>query len=325
MRVAIVGAGVAGLAVAWRLRKAGAPVVLFEKGSKPGGRVWTHSEDGFVWDAGATSIAPRGKAIEEVILNELSSEALVRIEKPIWVHDALRVSSGAVSHNSVGRYTYSTGIAEFANRLALGADIRFDSSIDEIGRAGESYLIAGEEFDQVVLALPLPLTSQLLWTLDEQRPMSNVSYRQCLSVMLGFGTAPPDIHYHALIDPEQSHPMTWLSIESEKSPDRAPEGKSAMVMQLSARFSKDNYDKSDDFIVATALAFTKHLYGDDFAHAEVGHVKRWKYSQPENLARFETVNQPGSKILVASDGLLGGRIEEAFECGYRVGELLLNA
>ena len=325
MRVAIVGAGVAGLAVAWRLRKAGLPVTIFEKGSKPGGRVWTHSQDGFTWDAGATSIAPRGKSIEDVILNELSVEGLVRIEKPIWVHEALRVHSGDISHNSVARYTYSTGIAEFANRLAVDTDIRFNASIDEIGRTGDSYLVGGEVFDHVVLALPLPLTSQLLWTLDEQRPMSNVSYRQCLSVMLGFSVAPPDIHYHAIIDPEQTHPMTWLSIESEKSPDRAPVGGSAMVMQLSARYSKDNYDKSDDFIVATALAFTKHLYGENFAHAEVGLVKRWKYSQPENLARFEAVNQPGSKILVSSDGLLGGRIEETFECGYRVGELLINA
>ena len=98
-----------------------------------------------------------------------------------------------------------------------------------------------------------------------------------------------------------------------------------MVMQLSPRFSKDNFEKSDEFIIATALAFTKHLYGVSFDHAEVAQVKRWKYSQPENLARFEAVNQPGSKILIASDGLLGGRVEEAFECGYRVGELLLNA
>lgn len=325
MKVAIVGAGVSGLAVAWRLRKAGVPVTLFEKASRPGGRVYSFTQDGFTWDAGATSIAPRGKAIEEVLLNELSVEGLVRIEKPIYVHDALRVASGEVTHNRSPRYTYSNGIAEFATRLAVDADIRYDTAVEEIGQAGDNYVVAGEEFDHLVLTLPLPLTSQLLWTIDEARPMSNVSYRQCVSIMLGFGTMPPILPYHAIIDPEHSHPMTWLSVETEKSSGRAPEGKSAMIMQLSPRFSKDNFDKSDDFLVATALAFTRHLYGDAFGHAEVGIVKRWKYSQPENLARFEAVNQPGSKILIASDGLLGGRIEEAFECGYRVGELLINA
>jgi predicted NAD/FAD-dependent oxidoreductase len=325
MRVAIVGAGVSGLAVAWRLRKAGLPVTIFEKASKPGGRVWTYSQDGFAWDAGATSIAPRGKAIEEILLNELSVEGLVRIEKPIYVHDALRVSSGEVSHNRSPRYTYVNGIDELTTRLAVDTNIHLNTSVDEITMTGETYVIAGQEFDHLVIALPLPIATQLLWTLDETRPTSNVSYRQCISIMLGFESAPDPLHYHAIIDPEHGHPMTWLSVESEKSPGRAPAGKSAMVMQLSPRFSKDNFDKSDEFLVATALAFTKHLYGAGFEHAEIGVVKRWKYSQPENLARFEAVNQPGSKILVASDGLLGGRIEEAFECGYRVGELLLNA
>lgn len=313
------------MAVAWRLRKAGIPVTLFEKTAKPGGRVATASQDGFTWDTGATSIAPRGKSIEEVLLNELSVEDLVRVEKPIWVHEALRVHAGEVSHNRVPRYTYSNGIAEFANRLAVDADIRFNTAVEEITAHPNAYRVAGEEFDYLVFALPLPLTSQLLWTLDENRPMSNVSYRQCLSVCLGFDSAPPTLPYHAIIDPEHGHPMTWLSIESEKSPGRAPNGGSSMVMQLSPRFSKDNYEKTDEFIVATALAFTKHLYGTGFDHARVSQVKRWKYSQPENLARFEAVNQPGSRLLVASDGLLGGRVEEAFECGYRVGELLLNA
>ena len=325
MRVAIVGAGVSGLAVAYRLHKAGFPATVFEKTGATGGRVATVSEGGFVWDTGATSIAPRGKSIEEVLLNEIAFDGLVRIEKPIWTHEALRVSSGEVSHNRSPRYTYENGIADFASRLAVDLNVRLNTQVEEITAVNGIYRILGEEFDHIVLALPLPQTVQLLWTLDENRPLSNVSYRQCLSVMLGFSTASPSLPYHALIDPEHGHPMTWLSVESEKSPLRAPEGKSAMVMQLSPQFSKDNFDKSDDFLTSTALAFTRHLYGDAFGLVEVAHVKRWKYSQPENLARFEAVNQPGSKILVASDGLLGGRIEEAFECGYRVGELLLNA
>ena len=325
MRVAIVGAGIAGLAVAYRLRKAEISSTIFEKSFKPGGRVNTYTKDGFIWDGGATSIAPRGKAIEAVMLRELPTEGLVQVAKPIWVHDALRVSSSEVSRNKSLRYTYENGIAEFAHRLAVGLDIRFETLVSEIETTSSGYRIAGEDFDQVVLAAPLPQTVQLLWTLDENRPVSNVSYRQCLSIMLGFAAAPKPLPYHAIIDPENAHPMTWLSVESEKSPGRAPEGKSAMVMQLSAQFSKDNYDKSDEFVIGTALSFAKHLYGNDFSHAEFSRVKRWKYSQPESLARFEAVNQPGSKILIASDGLLGGRVEEAFECGYRVGELILNA
>ncbi len=325
MKVAIVGAGVSGLAVAWRLEKAGIPATVFEKSSKVGGRASTTSADGFVWDDGATSIAPRGKAIEEVLLNEISTEDLVRVEKPIWVHDGLRVSAGSVFHNQTARYTYATGLAEFPNRLATPLNVKTFTEVDDITMNREGCVIDGDAFNYLVLALPLPLTAQLLWSLNESRPISNVTYRSCVSILLGFGNQLPETPYHAIVEPEQTHPMAWLSIESEKSPRRAPDGKTAMVMQFSARFSKDNFEKSDEFLIATALAFTKNLYGANFENAETSIVKRWKYSQPENLARFEAVNQPGSRVLVASDGLLGGRIEDAFECGYRVGEMLLNA
>ena len=131
MKVAIVGAGISGLAVAHRLQRAGVPTTLFEKSAVPGGRVATVSQDGFKWDTGATSIAPRGKSIEEVLLTEMPPEGLVRIEKPIYVHEALRISSGEISHSHAPRFTYSNGIAEFALRLGFGADIRFNSQVED--------------------------------------------------------------------------------------------------------------------------------------------------------------------------------------------------
>lgn len=323
MKVAIVGAGIAGLSVAWRLHKAGIEPTIFEKSNQVGGRASTTSLDGYVWDDGATSIAPRGKSIEEVLLQELSTEGLVRIEKPIWVHDALRPSAGSVFHNSTPRFTYETGIAELPSRLAANLNVKTGVSIDEIQTGAEGYFLGGEWFDRLVLAVPLPVASLLLWSLNEIRPISNVTYRSCISILLGYD-APIDTPYHALVDPEQVHPMAWLSLESQKSPHRAPDGKSAIVLQLGARFSKDNYEKSDEFLVGTAATFVRNLYGSKFEHPETSIVKRWKYSQPDNLARFEAVNLPGSKVLIASDALLGGRIEEAFECGYRVGELIVN-
>ena len=195
--------------------------------------------------------------------------------------------------------------------------------MDEIVEHENQFILNGEAYDKLVLAVPLPIAAMLLYSISENRPISNVTYRACISVMLGFSHEidPP---YHAVVSPEQTHPMGWLSIETEKSPHRAPAGNTAMVMQLSAQFSKNNMDKSDEFLVDTACAFTRVLYGPNFDAPLVAHVKRWKYSQPENLARFEAVNQPGSRLLISSDSLLGGRIEESFECGYRVGELIVN-
>ncbi len=64
-RVAVVGSGFGGLAVAIRLQTAGFQVTLFEARDKPGGRAYVYQDDGFTFDAGPTVItAPH--CIEEL-------------------------------------------------------------------------------------------------------------------------------------------------------------------------------------------------------------------------------------------------------------------
>src|SRR5690606_41477135 len=55
-RVAVVGSGFGGLAVAIRLQAMGLQTVLFEARYKPGGRAYVHEEQGFTFDAGPTVI-----------------------------------------------------------------------------------------------------------------------------------------------------------------------------------------------------------------------------------------------------------------------------
>jgi len=55
-RVAIIGSGFGGLAVAIRLQAAGFRTVIFEKRDEPGGRAYVYRDDGFTFDAGPTVI-----------------------------------------------------------------------------------------------------------------------------------------------------------------------------------------------------------------------------------------------------------------------------
>ena len=313
MRIGIVGAGICGLAAARTLHQLGHQAVVFEKSRAPGGRVWTYRKGEYVWDSGATSIAPRGKRIQDVLLKELSTEGLVPIQKPIYVHTGLRISPG--HPNGAPRYTYFKGNAELPLRLAEGLDIRLDSSVDSIERVGTGYKILEEEFDGLILTAPVPQTTLLLWSLGESRPMANVKYRPCLSIMLGFDAELPPTNYHAILDTDQVHPMTWLCLESVKSQGRAPAGGSTMVAQMSAGYSHNYYEREDEALVRAATGYVERLYGDKFQSPTVSKVKRWKYSQPESFASYEHVNPKGSRLLIASDGILGGHVEDAYEVG----------
>lgn len=52
-KIAVIGAGIAGLACAYVLKEAGCEVHVFEKESNTGGRMRSRTKDGFVWDIGA--------------------------------------------------------------------------------------------------------------------------------------------------------------------------------------------------------------------------------------------------------------------------------
>lgn len=262
-----------------------------------------------------------GLALEKTMLQDLPTDELVRVEKPIFTHSALRVGAGDVTRGKAPRYVYRSGLAQLGKYLAQGIDVRLQQPIETIERSGEGFAMAGEEFDALILTPPIPQSTALLWQLDERRPTANVTYRCCLSILLGYAK-PLETPYHAIIDVEQRHPLGWLSVETAKCPGRAPEGHTALVLQLSSAYSLEHYMAEDDFLCATAISFVTRLYGADWHEPEVRDVKRWKYSQPEGFSAMESVNRPGSRLVLAGDGLSGPRVERAYESGYEAARLL---
>lgn len=83
--VAVVGAGVAGLATAYRLQKAGRSVRVFEAGDRVGGRMRTYHRDGYVVDEGTETLAKHGYPSTWELVQELGVEVLpVRSAVGVW-------------------------------------------------------------------------------------------------------------------------------------------------------------------------------------------------------------------------------------------------
>lgn len=316
MRIGIIGAGISGLAAARTLRSLGNDVVIFEELNQVGGRIATEQLAPYIFDTGTTSFVPRGKSLENVMLHELNTAELIQVELPIYIHSFGRVSTGDLLKNADARYTYLSGNILLPKMLADGLQIRFQTRVEQLQRLpGNRYEVMDEEFDGVIVTLPIPYTRQLLATIGETRAFNNVRYRACISVMLGYDKPIGHLPYHALVDPEHRHPITWLSIESLKCPRRAPEGHTAMVAQLGPAYSVDHLDSTDEKILNETLAYIGRLYGNNFSNPIKYGMKRWQYSQPEITAQFENVNPPYKRVLIAGDSVIGGRTELAYESG----------
>ncbi len=323
MRVAVIGAGIAGLGAARKLSQAGAEVVVFEKSPGLGGRCATRRVGPYTFDSGATSIAPRGRALAPVMLVELDTTDLIKIEKPIWTMRFGRTAPGDATKMSMERFTYRQGITTLAKLLAEGLDVRLGAMVATLERDGEGFVVNEEKFDAVVLTMPSPQALPLLEKVAEERAIREVRYRSCLSVLLGYPT-PFDAPYHALVDPDQQHPVIWVSVESVKCPDRAPEGHSAFVAQFGADYSRTHYEDSDAEIAHEAKVAIDRLTGGKLGAPDVLQVKRWRFSQPEITTTFDRTNVPGSRLVIASDGVSGPRVELAFEAGIRAADSLIE-
>lgn len=71
MKIAVVGAGISGLATAHFLKRGGADVTVFEKNSMPGGTIGTRVVDGYLVETGPNSTSETNFVIDE-LLSDLS-------------------------------------------------------------------------------------------------------------------------------------------------------------------------------------------------------------------------------------------------------------
>lgn len=153
MRIAVIGAGLGGLAAGIRLQSQGHRAVLIDKLDKPGGRAYSFDQDGFTFDAGPTIItAPwmlqelfvcAGRRLEDYV-------DLVRLDPAYQV----RFEDGSIFRYSSDEGALEAEVHRFAPRDVAGYR-RFSALSDETFRRAMPLIDRPfHRFGSMVRALP---------------------------------------------------------------------------------------------------------------------------------------------------------------------------
>ncbi len=339
--IAIIGAGMSGLAAAHVLREAGYTVTLFEKSRGVGGRAATRKRAGFIYDHGAQYIKPGNPDSTAFITERFRAPDLIDIRKPVWTFNTQGlIQEGDPAQNAEPKWSYRSGITTLPKLMATQLSIHFETRIARTQQTPTGWQLftttnqdAGT-YDRLLITIPatqavsLIQDSQLSGNLQQEitTQLQEAQYSHLLSISLGYHTHLRLRPYYALVNIDKGHSISWLAWEHEKASERVPRGGSMLIAQMAPNYSLAHRENSASHLVHEATALTAALIAEKLPTPDFTDVQLWRYALPTHKANAEALNTltiPHG-LAFCGDAFVGGRVHLALEHGLHVGRQVVD-
>jgi renalase len=329
--VMVIGAGVAGLQCARRLKSAGADALVLDRSDKPGGRCATRTFEGAPADYGAVFV----HGDHPGFLAALQAVDGPRVEGwPMRVHGRGMPCQPDAFAPFETRFAFAEGVNVFPRALAEGLPIRFGSLVSSVAVEQDGISVAlasGEKLQarNLVLAMALEQSVPLLRMLEPAERMRGIlgvlemfASTPCLTVIAGYDANAPmpdwDIAY-----PEDEPALLLVSNESSKRPGGPGR---VLVFQASARWSRERLERPKEESSRELLEIAARYLGSWAGVPRWTHPHRWKYSRLDKaneLAGPVDMEIGTSRIGIIGDLFSpGGGLQAAWLSGDRLGDKL---
>lgn len=257
-RIAIVGGGLTGLTVAFRLQRAGHEVVLVEASSRLGGQLWTAREDGFIVELGAEGFVARSEVLPRLaadlgmsdpagagerdrgvrwttLLDQRATVSFrwdrreLRPLAPGEAAEALNFQVGREGRGA-GIRTFVGGMQSIADSLATAVRTRGEVRVEHAATAleveGDRVRLDGVSYDAVVLATSSAAAARALAPVIGESELARAETLSSVTVSLAYEAARVR---HALdgtgfVVGEPFEGFRACTFTSSKFGHRAPEG-----------------------------------------------------------------------------------------------------
>ncbi|MBC8050372.1 MAG: FAD-dependent oxidoreductase, partial [Chitinophagales bacterium] len=270
--IAVIGAGIAGLACARFLADNAVGVTVFEKSRGLGGRLATRRIGAFQFDHGAQYVTARSDGFRTYLDTCVATGAAAP-----WTPVA---QTRAAANWVVG----APGMSALARPLAGGLDVVHGAEITAIVRDGQVYALRASNearygmFDGVVVTAPAPQALALLALVDAAfNAIDQVRMSPCWSALVAFDCA-SGMDADVLREPSTS--IAWAARDCSK-PGR-PRGHETWVIHASPMWSREHLEMEKgeiaDLLAREFLALSPERLKPSPVYID---AHRWRYALVE--------------------------------------------
>ncbi len=327
MRVAVVGAGVAGLACARELQSRGCKVEVFEKSRGAGGRMptrWvgrTPAEGGF--DHGTQYFSADHPVFHKIVHAASAAGALMPWEGTVVDLAYTQVTPRPATSP---RWVGTPGMSAFGSHLADGMKVHLQTRVQSITRKGGIWTIdtvstSGAQsslsgWDWVVAAIPAEQAVELLQASTSlSEAAASVTSVPNWTVMLEFDDSLVLPFDGAFV---HDSPLGWVARDSSK-PGRVD--RERWVLQATGDWSLSHLELPAEEAGNRLADVFLGLIGSAAVPADC-RAHRWRYSTPINPLDVECLIDRDLQLGACGDWLRGARVEAAWLSGWALGQAL---
>ena len=322
--IAVVGAGMAGLACATALQNAGLAVTVFDKSRGASGRVSTRlgvdNHQAWQCDHGAQYFTARDACFYAEVLRWQQAGVANVWSAKLQETDGLVFSAKEKSHERYVGVPRNNAPAQF---LSESLNLNTDTTIIQLLQSDAGWQLQTKEqgllagyFDAVILAIPAPQAADLVVNVSAKLGMlaASVKMRGCWALMLRFD-APLNLKFDGLF--VNKPPLSWVARDSSKPGRIGPE---TWVLHADAVWSEAHIEDTAESVAESMIDAFLAL-GGRAPNAYTAH--RWRYADCENALVIGNAWDSQMQLGLCGDWLNGGKVQGAWLSGYTLAQKLL--
>lgn len=308
----VVGAGMAGIMAARRLRDRGRTIALLEKEPKVGGRIQTRRIGEAVFDSGAQFMTLRTDAFKQALTPLLSEGELVE-----WSRGFPTVG-GRQEHAVHPRYFCPGGLFEIPRHLSENLPVKTNEPVRSLSRRGDVWEVKTSSGTRrgrsLVLTPPVPRSKKLLENdaidlePEDESTLSKLLYDPCVT-LLAVLSGPSEVPDPGGLQIRHG-PLRWIADNARKGISDPP----CLTIHADASFSREHQGEPDPEVARKMMEEAESWLGGEVTEWE---LLRWPESEPIYFPDRECLVLGEQPLLVlAGDAFSAARVEGAVQSGW---------